>query len=204
LEKVFSFRADWHQDDRAKPLVRQYQTAVDSAVQSHPELRGCVVCCVHCGIRFLTHPRNAGRRDLRCPFGCRRQHRRECANRRSGAYYRSPQGNRAKKRRNLRRSCRQAPATAPPPALAQQPPTDEPHAAEAPAQLRLETVVLDESALARSSLLPYVRMLLRLIDGVKLTCREVLAVLRESLRQRSIGVRRRIDYILGFLHQHPP
>ena len=204
MEKVFSFRADWHQDDRAKPLVRQYQTAVDSAVQSHPELRGCVVCCVHCGIRFLTHPRNAGRRDLRCPFGCRRQHRRECANRRSGAYYRSPQGNRAKKRRNLRRSCRQAPATAPPPALAQQPPTDEPHAAEAPAQLRLETVVLDESALARSSLLPYVRMLLRLIDGVKLTCREVLAVLRESLRQRSIGVRRRIDYILGFLHQHPP
>ena len=173
-------------------------------MQSHPELQGCVVCCVYCGIRFLTHPRNAGRRDLRCPFGCRRQHRRECANRRSGAYYRSPQGNRAKKRRNLRRSCRQAPATAPPPALAQQPPTDEPHAAEAPAQLRLETVVLDESALARSSLLPYVRMLMRLLDGVKLTCREVLAVLRESLRQRSIGVRRRIDYILGFLHQHPP
>lgn len=204
MEKVFSFRADWHQDERAKPLVRQYQTAVDSAVQSHPELQGCVVCCVYCGIRFLTHPRNAGRRDLRCPFGCRRQHRRECANRRSGAYYRSPQGNRAKKRRNLRRSCRQAPATAPPPALAQQPPTDEPHAAEAPAQLRLETVVLDESALARSSLLPYVRMLMRLLDGVKLTCREVLAVLRESLRQRSIGVRRRIDYILGFLHQHPP
>ena len=64
--------------------------------------------------------------------------------------------------------------------------------------------MLDESALARSSLLPYVRMLMRLLDGVKLTCREVLAVLRESLRQRSIGVRRRIDYILGFLHQHPP
>ena len=64
--------------------------------------------------------------------------------------------------------------------------------------------MLDESGLARSPMLPYVRMLVRLIDGVKLTCREVLAVLRESLRQRSIGVRRRIDYILGFLHQHPP
>jgi hypothetical protein len=211
LEKVFSFRADWHQDGRAKPLVRQYQTAVDSAVQSHPELQGCVVCCVYCGIRFLTHPRNAGRRDLRCPFGCRRQHRRECANRRSAAHYAKPEGKRAKKRYNLRRSCRQAPATAPspnletrPPALAQPPPTDEPHAAESPAQLRLETVVLDESALARSSLLPYVRMLVRLLDGVKLTCRELLAVLRESLRQRSIGVRRRIDYILGVLHQHPP
>ena len=64
--------------------------------------------------------------------------------------------------------------------------------------------MLDESTLAHSPMLPYVRMLVRLIDGVKLTCREVLAVLRESLRQRSIGVRRRIDYILGFLHQHPP
>ena len=64
--------------------------------------------------------------------------------------------------------------------------------------------MLDEPALARSSMLPYVRMLVRLIDGVKLTCRQVLVVLRESLRQRSIGVRRRIDYILGFLHQHPP
>ena len=180
-------------------------------MQSHPELQGCVVCCVHCGIRFLTHPRNAGRRDLRCPFGCRQQHRRECANRRSGAYYRRPEGKHAKKRCNLRRSCRQAPATVPspnlearPPALAQQPPADEPRADESPAQLRLETVVLDELALARSPMLPYVRMLVRLIDGVKLTCREVLAVLRESLRQRSIGVRRRIDYILGFLHQHPP
>ena len=180
-------------------------------MQSHPELQGCVVGCVYCGIRFLTHPRNAGRRDLRCPFGCRRQHRRECANRRSGAYYRKPQGNRAKKRRNARRSCRPVPATvpspnleAPPPALAQQSPADVPRADESPAPLRLETVVLDESALTRSPMLPYVRMLVRLIDGVKLTCREVLAVLRASLRQRSIALRRRIDYVLGFLHQHPP
>jgi len=170
-----------------------------------------MVCCVHCGIRFLTHPRNAGRRDLRCPFGCRRQHRRECANRRSAAHYAKPEGQRAKKRRNARRSCRQAPATvplpnleAPPPVLTEQPPADESRGDEAPAQLRLETVVLDEAALARSPLLPYIRMLVRLLDGVKLTCGEVLAVLRESLRQRSIGVRRRIDYILGFLHQHPP
>lgn len=79
-----------------------------------------------------------------------------------------------------------------------------PRADESPAPLRLETVVLDESALTRSPMLPYVRMLVRLIDGVKLTCHEVLAVLRASLRQRSIALRRRIDYVLGFLHQHPP
>lgn len=34
LEQVFSFRADWHQDDRADPLVRQYQTALDSVLES--------------------------------------------------------------------------------------------------------------------------------------------------------------------------
>ena len=211
-----SFRADWHQDDRAKPLVRQYQTALDTVVQSHPELQGCVVCCVHCGIRFLTDPRNAGGRDLRCPFGCRQHHRRECAKRRSTAYCHTPEGNRAKKLRNARRSCKPVPTTAPAadlaapassveralPVLTQQSPlADE---APASAQLRLETVVLDERVLARSPMLPYVRMLVRLIDGVKLTCREVLLVLRRSLRQRSIALRRRIDYVLGFLHQHPP
>jgi hypothetical protein len=209
---VFSFRANWHQDDRAKPLVRQYQTALEAAVQPHPELQGCVVCCMHCGIRFLTHPRNAGRRDLRCPFGCREHHRREGANRRSTAYYRRPEGSRAKKRRNARRSCRQVPATvpapnleAPLPAPAQPPPlANEPGADKPPAQLRLETVVLDEQALAGSPMLPYVRMIVNLIDGVKLTCREVLSLLRESLRQRSIATRRRIDYVLGFLHRHPP
>jgi hypothetical protein len=79
-----------------------------------------------------------------------------------------------------------------------------PPADEASAQLRLETVVLDAAALACSPMLPYVQMLVRLIEGVTLTCREVLAVLRESLRQRSIATRRRIDYVFGFLHQHPP
>jgi hypothetical protein len=43
IEKFFSLRADWHQDDRASPLVRQYQTVLDSILQSHPALQGCVV-----------------------------------------------------------------------------------------------------------------------------------------------------------------
>jgi hypothetical protein len=64
--------------------------------------------------------------------------------------------------------------------------------------------LVDERTLTRTPMLPYARMLVRLIDGVKLTCREVLAMLRESLRQRSMPMRRRIDYVLGFLHQHPP
>ena len=71
-------------------------------------------------------------------------------------------------------------------------------------ELRLDGVVLDESSLVSSPMLPYVRMVLSLIEGVELTCGEVVCLLRQSLRQRRFGARRRIDYILGFLHQHPP
>src|SRR5208337_4664385 len=71
-------------------------------------------------------------------------------------------------------------------------------------ELRLDGVVLDESSLASSPMLPYVRMLVGLIEGVEFTCGEVLCLLRQSMRQRRLGARRRIDYILAFLHQHPP
>ena len=71
-------------------------------------------------------------------------------------------------------------------------------------ELRLDGVVLDESSLVSSPMLPYVRMLAGLIEGVEFTGDEVLCLLRRSLRQRRLGARRRIDYILVFLHQHPP
>ena len=72
------------------------------------------------------------------------------------------------------------------------------------AELRLEGIVLDESNLVKSPILPYVRMVVSLIEGVEFTCREVVRLLRQAMRQHRIGARRRIDYVLGFLHQHPP
>ena len=65
-------------------------------------------------------------------------------------------------------------------------------------ELRLPGVVLDESSLARSPMLPYVRMIVGLIEGVEFTCDEVAHLLRQAMRQHSFGARRRIDYILGF------
>ena len=67
----------------------------------------CLVRCRYCGIRFLTHPCNARRQDLHCPFGCRKEHRRQCANRRSAKHYQTPQGRKNKKARNGQRSCRE-------------------------------------------------------------------------------------------------
>ena len=196
VEEFFSFRADWHQDDRAKPVIRQYQTALDSVLQAHPEFLRCAVACRDCGIRFFTHPRNAGRRDLRCPFGCRQHHRQRQSRQRSAAYYRTAVGKRKKKRLNgRRRPLAPTPQASPP----NEPPNDAP-----PIELRLEGVVLDESSLATSPMLPYVRMIVNLIEGIELSCSEVLDLLRQAMRQHSIGARRRIDYVLSFLHQHPP
>jgi len=64
--------------------------------------------------------------------------------------------------------------------------------------------VLDESSVAHSPMLPYVRMVVSLIAGVAFTCREVLHWLRRALRQHRIGGHRGRDYLPGFRHQRPP
>ncbi|MDD5719956.1 MAG: hypothetical protein PHQ53_09755 [Candidatus Krumholzibacteria bacterium] len=188
---------DWHQDDRAKPLIRQYQTAFDSVLRAHPELRDCAVYCRHCGIRFFTHPRNARRRDLRCPFGCRQHHRRQRSTQRSTAYYQTAVGRYRKKRLNFRR--RRSPDLNPQAPSPLAPTNDAP-----PIELRLEGITLDESSLATAPMLPYVRMVVSLIEGVELRCDEVLRLLRQAMRQHSIGARKKIDYALDFLNKHPP
>jgi hypothetical protein len=63
-------------------------------------------------------------------------------------------------------------------------------------ELRLEGVVLRESTLLKSPMLPYVRMIVSLIDGVKLSCHQLVRLLRLALRQHSIAYRRRTDYVL--------
>jgi hypothetical protein len=202
-------RVDWHEDGRAQPLVGQYQAALDSVLESHPELRSCVAHCVHCGIRFLTHPRNACRADLRCPFGCREHHRRERSGRRSAAYYRTAAGKHKKQRLNARRQRGFAMGDGKPQPSDSIPSTDpcvEQVLEEAPAKLELAWpgMVLDECSVLKSRMLPYVRMVVSLIEGLEVSCHELVGLLRQVLRQHSIASRSRRDYVLSFLHQHPP
>lgn len=239
IEKVFEFRPDWHQDERASPLVRQYRTTLESILESQPRLRVYLTRCAHCGIEFLTDPRNAGRTDLRCPFGCRRHHCRQRSGDRSTAYYRTGAGRFKKKRLNARRGagvvrCEQVANSGPatpvrpdaaavpvtaaerdtPTAAVTPPPPVTPTAADTPAtaersaepefELRVGDVVLTRSSLSRSGLLPYVGLLVRLIEGLELSRRELLEFLERSLRQRRMVSRGRRDYVLAFLHQHPP
>jgi hypothetical protein len=73
-----------------------------------------------------------------------------------------------------------------------------------PPELRAEEVEFDESSVASSPMLPYVRMLLSLIAGIAFTYREVVHLLRRALRQHSIGAHRGRDYLLGILQPRPP
>lgn len=224
IGKFFADRVDWHQDSRVSPLVRQYQTTLDSLLESDDQLKRRVKHCLDCGIRFLAAPQNASREDLRCPFGCARRHRARQANERVKAYRRTEAGKRKKDALNARRyraspslacgsSCEGSVHTKPRPCEPADP-ADSPLAgnatqpvpAELPVDMELDLngVALDESSVVNSPMLPYIRMLIRMIDGITLSCAEVIQWLREVLRQRSIAYRPRREYVLRFLHQHPP
>jgi hypothetical protein len=222
VAKVFSFREDWHQNDRALPLVRQYQLALDAVLRDRPDLQDCAVRCCHCRIRFLTHPRNARRQNLRCPFGCRQHHRRQRANQRTREYYRTAAGRRKKKRLNGKRSkfgsetgnAFRCDVHAPPNSSdtsdvnssggesvdahddTQSPPDR--------VTLPPEGFVLDEPTVVNSHILPYLLIVASLIEGRTICREELIAALRKRMRQHSIGQRPRREYVLRYLNQHPP
>jgi hypothetical protein len=181
-------------------------------LESHPELRGCAVHCVECEIRFLTHPRNAGRINLRCPFGCRQHHRRQHSKQRSAEHYATPHGRRKKKRLNARRSQGGLTSTPtqvepPSPASAESHEKSEdrpPEPSPLVSVLTLDGVVLDEATVSSSPTLPHLRLIVELIEGVRLDHQQLVAWLTRALRQHSIARRRRSDYVLAFLNQHPP
>lgn len=74
-------------------------------------MRPCLSRCRHCGILFITHARNRGRKDLGCPFGCSEAYRRQRSTARSVAYYRTSAGKYKKKLQNGKRTPVRAPAT---------------------------------------------------------------------------------------------
>jgi hypothetical protein len=71
-------------------------------------------------------------------------------------------------------------------------------------EFRLSGVVLDETSLENTSVLAYVRMIVNQIEGTKRSQIELVDLLRQSMKQHSIAKRTRTDYVLRFLHQHPP
>lgn len=103
----------WYRHPQLRGLVLGYYACLRAASQDLRPSRLLRTRCVHCGIFFLTDPRNAGRTNLRCPFGCRDRRRELRSQERAAKYYRTPKGRLKKKFLNARRrpSCH---ATTPP------------------------------------------------------------------------------------------
>ena len=70
--------------------------------------------------------------------------------------------------------------------------------------LRVQGIVLDEPMLRNSPLLSYAVTVVNLLEGRDLDVPQLVRLLLEVLRQRSIVLRTRANYVLEYLHQHPP
>ena len=188
------FGPDWYRQGGVAALVLEYYLVLRSAFRAKPKLRACRTRCPDCGILFLTHPCNLHQRGrIRCPFGCRQEHRRREALRRSAAYYRSPKGKERKKKLNQRRCL-----------LSARPPGQgRPggHKAKPAAPSKRPT---GKRLKPSPEILQYVRMVVRLMEGRRITRRQVLLMLAKILRQHTLTRRRKIDHAVLWLKKRPP
>lgn len=135
---------------------------------------------------MLTHPRNAGRSDLRCAFGCKDAHRKRSSLQRSEEYYGTEEGKFKKKMQNGKRGKSKAKLNSGnAPKEAKQDPAPDEH--------RFDV-----------HMVRYVRMVTSLIEGRRVSIYEILEMLARAVRQRSMARGRRIDYVLRHLMKNAP
>jgi hypothetical protein len=168
-------------------LVLEYYVLLRSVLRAKPRLRRCLARCRHCRIFFLTHPRNAGRKDLGCPFGCRSAQRKQQSTRRSVAYYRDPVGKQKKRALNGKRT---------------RPKADDDRPAACPP--RVPVLENRDAAGWPPRMLAYVQMVVGLIEARAVSRTEILQMLQRVLRQRTMARRRKIDHAVSWLHEQPP
>lgn len=98
MQTCFRFIPDWYkQKDETCEIALHYYYVFRTVLQQQPHLRRYLTRCKHCRIYFITHPCNAGRIDLGCPFGCAHEHKRINSIKRSTAYNRTKKGRDNKK-----------------------------------------------------------------------------------------------------------
>ena len=146
-------------------------------------MRKCLTRCRHCQILFFTHPRNAGRNDLGCPFGCRDVHRRQNAIRRSTEYYRSKEGKIKKRRLNAARS--------EPKRISEHVQNEKRYDDEVSHQVDITTI-------------GHLQLVTSLVESRWVGLEEIFSMLDKILRQHSIDPTEKLTYA-AFCHQiNPP
>ncbi len=164
----------------------EYYFILRSVLRSKPYLRGCLTRCKHCRIFFITHPRNAGRDDLGCPFGCSQYNRRLDSTRRSIEYYQTKEGKVKKRQQNSRRKV---------------PVKSEGEQREPEGEADFTGA---GAGGADEEMMDYLQMVTGLIEERVVSREEIDEMVSDVLRQHSIGHGRRIDYIVGQLNKNPP
>jgi len=159
--------------------VLPYYFVLRSVLRAKPCLRLYLTRCRHCRIFFLTHPCNAGRRDLGCPFGCKEAHRKRGSTQRRVEDYRTPEGKFKKKLQNGKRS------------------RAETKAVINQCEQAGKNLVLPERRIGAPRVC-YLRMVITLIEGRRVSTAEILKMLARVLRQHRMVRRRRIDYVLQY------
>lgn len=167
-------------------LVLQYYFVLRSVLRAKPCLRPCLTRCRYCRIFFLTHPCNAGRRDLGCPFGCQETHRKRSSTQRSVEYYGTEEGKIKKKMQNSKRRKSKANINS-----------------DSPPEEARRDLVLDGCKFD-ADMAGYVRMVTSLIEGRRVSLGEILEMLVRAVRQHSMVRRRSIDYVLEYLMKSAP
>jgi hypothetical protein len=185
IQEHFQFGPGWYRRGESRGLVLQYYFALRSVLRAKPCLRRCLTRCRHCRIFFLTHPCNAGRKDLGCPFGCKEAHRKRSSVKRSVEYYRTPEGKFKKKMQNGKRS------------------RAETKAVFNSCEQAGKNLVLHEPT-NDAPMVRYLRMVISLIENRRVSAAEILEMLARVLRQHRMARRRRIDYVLQYLNQRAP
>ena len=144
-------------------------------LKEKPHLRKCLTRCRHCHILFFTHPRNAGRSDLGCPFGCREAHRRKSSIERSTEYYQSKEGKIKKRFLNANRSQKS----------------------------RLAESDRDKNGIDDATV-HHIRMVTSLLEGRSVGLAEIYDMLCKILRQHSIDMGGKLTYAAFHLQKTPP
>jgi len=161
-------------------LVARYYWTIRSILKEKPHLKKYLTRCRHCGILFFTHPRNAGRSDLGCPFGCRQAHRRKNAIQRSTEYYQTKEGMEKKKHLNARRSSAN----------------------------HLPDLSCDENddldLLFDRTTVCHIQLVTGLVEGRFIDLAEVYALLKKILRQHSIDWKQKLFYGAGNYRKNSP
>ena len=105
LRMVHEWQKDWYKKQDVREYISVYYKKIRNIIKTVNHRYWELTRCADCGIYLITSCSNQGRKDIRCPFGCREKHKKEASNNRSIAYYETEQGQLKKQIQNANRYC---------------------------------------------------------------------------------------------------